>query len=514
MLSIKPTIHLYQPTANIYYKNSYFFNKKLLANSYNHSSTLIPNKSFFSSRATRQQLEVIPNLPIIDLLERAVKEKEILPDLSNTALVGTQRMLKTTGSLLVGLHELGIPYENMYFTRKGYTSSAVVEKELKKRKIHLLPSKIPSNLDYYHETFSKSIQHLWTYFQKDIKAKKINRLIILDEDGYCLRMMPRDIMFEYPIAGIEQSLNYQSTRFLFPLIQVASSIYKYIEVQSTIKYILNKIINSSKLLNIKPNLTIGVLSNSYLGAELVKSFFLSRGYRVLSYDGDTNFFSKIPAAEDNFIRVTHPAQLIANANLVFGYSGKDTLKDIDIRQFVENDIVFINCSSSEQEFKTPLKTIIDGLSLNPLSNIRCRSKSGHNITFFYGGYPVNLDKKHPSIEPDNDVQITTGLLFAACIQGIISANSPVADSGKTINGCIRYMLNPYAQQLVLQECLPQINTNAAYDKELLEYFNNIEWIKNNSGGTFNSLDPLNGIFLELKQSIHQATYDPQISLLK
>lgn len=456
------------------------------------------NSNFFN---TKHRSYPIPRLPVIDAMVETVKRQKDFPDLSNTAFVGVQHMLETTVTLFDALMELGVKPHNMYFATKPYTNSPAINKEVKKREINLMPTRTPKMPGYYQEAFYESITNMWNYYQKDTKNKKIDRLIILDEGGLCLETIPRDLVFDYPIAGIEQTragFYQQLNRRMFPIIDVATSaIKKHIESPYIVKSVLNKVREILKQLNLKQNAVIGIIGNGNIGTNMAK-YFLEQGFKVYVYDENEAAFANLPSTDRKFVRVSNPAELIANVHCVFGCTGKDTLENIDVLEIVENDITFVSCSSGDKEFRSPLRNIAQKsvVHIDPLSDIYCRSNHGHNIMFFYGGYPANFQGKKPVVVPSKDIQITRAALFGACIQAITCATGLIAD-GITINRAARYALDPYLQRYILTKWLAE-HPSIEHPKELLENFNIIEWIKNNSGGEFHE----NSFFYECFSNIN------------
>lgn len=79
--------------------------------------------------------------------------------------------------------------------------------------------------------------------------------------------------------------------------------------------------------------------------------------------------------------------------------------------------------------------------------------------------------------PDNDIQLTRGLLLGGVLQAILHLNQNANQKFK------QYMLNPKIQKSIICELV----TNQKYlfpDKLPVIKFSNEEWIKNNSDGEY------------------------------
>lgn len=160
------------------------------------------------------------------------------------------------------------------------------------------------------------------------------------------------------------------------------------------------------------------------------------------------------------------------------------IKDIDMFEIIYKDTTFISCTSEDKEFLSLLERIGEEtkrLYFEPMSDIACLSNKGAKISIVKSGFPINFDKSPYSV-PSKDIELTRALLLGACIQAILTASRPI-DDGFTINQLNRHMLNPHIQQWVLRDWL-KYQPLQRYPQELLNYFNNLEWVIANSGGDY------------------------------
>lgn len=306
------------------------------------------SQRFFSSKTKGYP---IPKLQLIDdMVEVASNHK--LPNLSNTAFIGVQHMLETTVTLFDGLIKLGVKAQNMYFTGKCYSSAPAIEAEVQRRKIHLIPAGIPEKPGQYHEYARDNLRKMWKFFVDDIKRKKIERLIILDEGGRCLETMPENITFEYAIASIEQTraglYSKVINQRLFPLIDVASSAAKkYLESKLIATAVLDKVNKALAKLNLPDDTVCGIVGNGAIGYALAE-YLLAKGYKVVVYDQSEAAFRGL--FNKNFYRVESIKQVIVNAQYIFSCTGKDISQELDILNLASSDKIFISCSSEDKEF--------------------------------------------------------------------------------------------------------------------------------------------------------------------
>lgn len=450
-----------------------------------------------------QQPKII-RLSVIEDILASVK-KEDLPNLSKTVVVGVQHMLNTTPTLLEAMHRLGVPYENMYFGDKCYSSNPESEKIVSQLGVNLTQAFTPVIIGHYLETTRRTIKKIWNQVEIDLKenGKEVDRIIILDEGGRCIEYMPKALRFELPIAALEQTqagLNSKTLENIpFPLIEVASSAAKKrLESPLIANAVLSKLKKLLPKLKLDKNTVCGIIGNGAIGSAVAKHL-LSEGYKVAVYDGHENAFHDIE--NPFFFRLDSISSIITNAKYIFGCTGNDSLKDIAVFTLAKDDTTFVNCTPEVKEFESLLKRIAQSdnyIENDPLEDVIFKMQSGNMLTIKGGGFPINFDRSPESV-PANDIQLTRGLLLTGFIQACLAATKPVND-GKTINRVSRYMIDPYAQKFIVNRW-KQSQPAGRYKQELLDLFNNEAWIAENSGGRVQlinlknwfSNDPINQI---------------------
>lgn len=425
----------------------------------------------------------VPHLPLIDEMVSIAQRHPI--DLSHTVFIGVQHMLETTVTLFDGLIKLGVKPHNMFFTGKCYSSSSIIEEEVRNRGIHLVPATIPYKPGHFQDSFRAQVIQMWSICVDKIRRRGIDRVIILDDGGRCLENMPQFMRYEFPIAGIEQTrgglYNHVLETLPFPLVEVATSVVKKeLEAPRIAEAVLRKVKQILPELKLDSDAVCGVIGNGAIGNAVAK-YLLSKNYKVTVFDendGSFNFVNK------NLYRLHSARDVIAGSRYIFGCTGKDVTEGIDVFSLAKSDQVFISCTSEDKEFLSLLKDISNRSPLfigDLMSTFTCQGDTNTKITMISGGFPINFDRK-PWNVPAKDIAVTQALLLGGCLQAITCATKP-KDDGRTINVPSRQLLDPFLQRFVVDRW---IKTQPAdrYNKNHLDCFNNIEWVIKNSGGTY------------------------------
>lgn len=450
----------------------------------------------------------IPTLKLLDDMVTFFKFSNNFPDFSNTIFVGVQHILETTVTLFDALIELGVKPENMYFSGKCYSTSPVIAQQIRKRKINLMEDNKPEEIGQYEKYCRRGIAKMWAIVVNDLKNRNIDQIVVLDEGGRCLEMMPEFVRFEYKIGAIEQTRAglytnaVDSNQLIFPLIEVASCVVKKtLEPPLIAAAVISRLENL--LLKLKPNpetTFFGIVGNGAIGNGLCK-YLLSNGYKVICYDESEAAFKDI--SDKSFYRVETIPSVIANSNIILGCTGKDITEGLDIFSMVQKDKIFVSCTSEDKEFRSLLRKIgqDNSIDIEVLSDIVCLSKNKNKITVLQGGFPFNFDR-NPWNVPAKDIEVTQGLLLGACIQAVTCATKPIHD-GKTINRGTRQTLNPLIQSYVALHWLSRRPKNE-YPANYHELFKILEWIQKNSGGEYYENNFLNQCFQIVSNNDHQA----------
>lgn len=445
------------------------------------------HKRFFSATKERGNFE-LPELHILEEIASSLSSKQNnMLDMSTTGLIGVQHMLPSTASLFNAISKyLKIPKENMFFSGKFYSSCPEVEDYIRKSGIQLMPTKAPKKHSMYEEYIEEKMADMWDKFIFHLENNpNIDKILILDEGGHCLKMMPKHLQYDYKISAIEQ------TRFglydmdggsqLFPLIDVARSAAKRkLESPLIAAAITLRVSDIIKNLKIHKKSVCGVIGNGAVGSAVAK-YLLSQGYKVIVYDESDSSFHGIHNSA--FYRVTSVKKVILTSDIVFGCTGRDISKDNDIVSCVKSSITLVNCTSQNIEFlemlkkatsdKYLVKTIGDNMS--QLQYV----EGSKEINILEDGFPINFDRT-PKSDPVEDMELTRCLLYCAVAQASFLAKKPIGD-GITPNDSYIQMLDPNLQKLIVEKWIENQPKNR-YSTEEIKCFNDIKWIEGNSGG--------------------------------
>lgn len=461
------------------------------ANKSRHNKTLVRrqgSKFFPTKKPSFDYSNQIPTLPI---LGNIANQFPLLTYLGkNTALVGVQHMLPTTASLFNGLHQyLGFQKRNLFFCGKFYSSCSFVENYIHNSGIHLMPTKTPQRSSQYKEQMEESIKTMWDKVCVHLKKNpEINRIIILDEGGYCLESIPKFIPYEYEMASVEQTrfgfYNRHIDSALFPTIDVARSAAKRkLESPLIAEAIIRRLNDVIEVLHINQNKIMGVIGNGAIGHALVQHL-LAKGYKVLVYDESESAFHGIN--HRHCYRIDNIENLIASSDIVLSCTGRDISQKADILNSIKNSTTLVSCSSQNIEFFSLIKKITqDGFFLENmdknLSQLVYMGKNNERIGILENGFPINFDRT-PLCDPPKDMALTRALLFSAIVQALLVAKKPI-DGGLTINRKISYMLDPYLQQFTVNQWRGDQPIHR-YNENQIDCFEDINWIKAHSAGEY------------------------------
>jgi S-adenosylhomocysteine hydrolase len=419
-----------------------------------------------------------PGLPILDELSFYCPEqsKKIL---SQTVFVCVQHILMTTGSLFESLIKLGAQPSNIFVLGKCYSTNVKVLNDLHGLGINILAGKTPTVYGTYSFVMDEEIRNLWDI----VKAKKeilpSNNLIIIDDGGGCIKHLPKEVLdYWHFIGGIEQTTSGLKPIDLFKqlLIEVASSSAKrLIESPLIATAISDYVCKMASTMNIDQ---YGIIGYGNIGRAVSKALY-KEGYQVAIHDKNR---LEIP---DDLTSQPDIPTLIRENQFILGCTGVDVIPDPEILSDIPGTKIFASCSSGDYEFNQLLTykkyyARRDGESIDTLSDIKMEYPKGvgTKMTILRGGFPVNFDRVKEA-EPALDIQLTRGLLLGAVIQTTLYFDNPSLLT-QTNN---RKMLDPYIQRKVVSTW----QKTASFEAEYSNNFTDIDWIKNNSGGTYDDI---------------------------
>ncbi len=254
--------------------------------------------------------------------------------------------------LLKSIEMLGVKPNNIYFLGKIYSSSNEVITKIIASEYNYQETSEPYHIGSFSECFKFDIKKLWQMVINDLSHKNIDGLIILDDGGCCISSVPTFIVEKYKVCGIEQTSSglhrIKRNNQNVPVVAVASSAAKQlIESNMIAEATVHKI---SSLFSLYSNkLSCAVVGLGVIGIAVAHKL-MSMGHNVIVYDIDQK---KIKHTDD-FEYATDINSVFTTADYIFGCSGDDITKNLDVSNLTTNKFC-ISCSSHDKEFLTLIK---------------------------------------------------------------------------------------------------------------------------------------------------------------
>jgi S-adenosylhomocysteine hydrolase len=440
------------------------------------------SRSFsLDSRSVGGEDLAVPVLASLDLLSSGSTSLSSIAE--RTCLIGVQHYLPSTISLFQALRSLGFLPHHMLFAGKPYSTVPGVLKKLHLLGVDAKEDKCLDQVGNYHQYTTQKIDALWESCRKKLETDpSIDRIIILDEGGRCLERIPRSLLFKYPIIGIEQTRGGLYSSELpyrpFPIIQVASSAVKR-EFESRIiaASILRKL---DKILSEEnyQKMQYGIIGNGAIG-KAIASHLTKKGCKILVYDQNQEACRSLAEDSCSLMAANSIEAVFRNADCIFGCTGRDITKEVDIFDLV-SDKFLISCSSEDKEFQSALQSVLgfhrSKVLLNPLEDITLLSNSNDKIRILSGGFPINFDRTAICDPPE--IELTRALLLSACIQALATLADVNYQKGDNT-----LMLNPKLQKFSVDHWAHTISL-APQQNILIQSEHFLEWITQHSSGTY------------------------------
>lgn len=337
----------------------------------------------------------------------------------DTALVAVQHMLRQTVDLFRTTAEMGLPVNNIFALGKVYSNSFPVIETLRRMGVTVIDSTVPKPGEF-HRYFQHDIDRLWNVVSESLVHRRIRRILILDDAGYCITNVPAEILQQYPVCAVEQT---SSGIFLleesappFAVISWARAAVK-LEIGGPIfSHSFVDRLNTQFLHGRLHRRRVGILGLGSIGKGIAK-LLLRQGYQVLFYDPDPDL--QIPPTLQNIIgRATTLEEIMLRCDYVVGCTGRNPFYGkwpLDYRPGLK----LLSASGGDQEFGR----IIDDLKDRPDFKVDPETwdvSSDHGpsgpIQIAYLGYPYNFVSRGPDAVPARIVQLETGGLLAALVQ--------------------------------------------------------------------------------------------------
>ena len=389
----------------------------------------------------------IIHLPLLDELAKKFESLQSSVDLhlEKTLLVCVQHLLPTTISLFFYLNRLGLDFGDIYVLGKIYSTVPEVRDHIKLLGVHVLDTTYDQYEDFA-QGFTVDVRRLWAWVEMDLAKKdNIERVIVLDDGGRCIRATPaflhNKLGIECKVAVVEQTtagarvLQHMtkdgSLRFPAVLTALAEA-KKQLESRFIAEVSADHLEQLLPIIK-SPNLRFGIIGNGSIGDAMRRKLLsMGLGHKVIVHDLDSIYKSKI---ESDVMCREH---IIMQSDIVFGCTGYDITTDLeDIVSVIRHNVYLVSASSEQIEFASLIKKIkkanasYQAISIanQPMINtnypffgdIAFITPMGYKITIVGGGCPISFDRT-PKCDHPFAFQLTRALLFGSVLEGALLLN--------------------------------------------------------------------------------------------
>lgn len=427
----------------------------------------------------------------------------------DTALVAVQHMLEQTVDLFETIGEMGLRLHNMFALGKVYSNSPPVIQKLRKRGVTVVETTPPEpgKFDQYFEEDTKT---LWQVAAETLERRRIKRILVLDDGGFCITSAPPELLKRYAMCGVEQTslgmFRFEEKPPPFATISWARAAVK-LEIGGPIfsQCLIDRLNNQFFTRGGFRHKQLGVIGLGSIGHAVAK--LASReGRKVLYYD-PRQPLQISPLLRPHLSRAASLEDLMVRCDYVIGCSGRNPFKNkwpIHHRPGIK----LLSASGSDQEFGP----IINDLKAKPDFHVAEDSWDINSalgpcgpIEIAYLGYPYNFVSRAPEAVPTRIVQLETGGLLAALIQARLYLE--LCEEGLARN-CGIHRVSPRAQHFVYEEWLKvmsdmkiDIVQHFGYDPARLRAAQHHFWFANNSEPRAGNYAPLKTLEEEMDQFV-------------
>jgi hypothetical protein len=401
-------------------------------------------------------------------------------ELNKTAAIYIHHALQSSFQLLRAQLQLGLNPKNTFVLNKSYSECKSVVKDIKNLGINYQECSAQVGLGKFSHSFIRDINALW---QKVLtKEEPISNLIVMDHGGHALSFVPAEILKKYDVIGIEKtSAGLKNIRGLpFPIIETAScAAKKFFESPLIAEAVISKLTPFIPVH--KKKLICGVIGYGSIGKAIADKLS-SLKHQVLIYDN--NHIKKNNKSFEHIVTNDLDAAM-ACSDYIFGCTGNDVIKSLDIFRFCSQDKTLISCSSEDKEFLSLIQFIQQEenfkISTDFFGDIHYKNDMGATITILKGGFPINFDKSGESV-PHKDILLTRALVLVSFLQATLFLKDKdfIKQSG-------RYMLDPKLQKFVINAWI-KTQPPGRFKSNLIDKFQDELWIAKNSGGIYKKCD--------------------------
>jgi hypothetical protein len=406
----------------------------------------------------------------------------------DTALIAVQHMLEQTVDLFDTVAGMGVSHQNIFALGKVYSNNNVVIKTLRNRGVTIVDSIMPEpgKFDQY---FEEDCRRLWQVAAEALAKRRIKRILVLDDGGFCITTVPPELLERYSMCGVEQTslgmFLFEEKPPPFTVISWARAAVKQ-EIGGPIfsQCLIDRLNTRLRERRFFQRGQLGLIGMGSIGRAMA-NLAVREGKRVLYYDPRTDL-QICPTLRRYITRVESLAELMMSCDCVIGCSGRNP--------FTNNwplnhkpGIRLLSGSGGDQEFGpiiNYLKTKPDFHIDEDTWDISSQLGPCGPIQIAYLGYPYNFVSRAPEAVPTRIVQLETGGLLAALIEARIYLKS--CEEGVARNNVI-YRVSPKAQRFVYEKWVKAMSTLQvdivklfAYDPAMLSAARREAWFAENS----------------------------------
>jgi len=421
------------------------------------------------------------------LLDRAIAAQLSLDE--DTALVTVQHMLEQTVDLFETIADLGLSHRNIFALGKVYSNSSVVIQTLRKRGVTVVDSTMPEP-GMFDQYFEQDCRRLWQVVAEALARRRIKRILVLDDGGFCITTAPPELLQRYSICGVEQT---SLGMFLFEEKPPPFAVFSWaraavkLEIGGPIfsQCLIDRLTTGLRERRVFQREQLGVIGLGSIGRAMA-NLAAREGKQVLFYD-PRNDLQICPMLRRHITRVESLEELMMRCDCVIGCSGRNPFRN-NWPLNHKPGIRLLSGSGGDQEFGP----IINYLKSRPDFHVDeetwdVTSQLGPcgPIHISYLGYPYNFVSRAPEAVPTRIVQLETGGLLAALIQAHMYLN--LSEKGLARNSGI-HRVSPGAQRFVYEEWLRAMSALKldlvklfGYDRAMLSAAQHQAWFAKNSG---------------------------------
>ena len=370
----------------------------------------------------------------------------------NTALVAVQHMLEQTVDLFETVADIGLSRNNIFALGKLYSNSRPVIETLRKKGVTVVDNTLPEP-GKYDEYFEADVKRLWQVAAEALARRRIKRVLVLDDGGFCITNAPAELLQRYSMCGVEQT---SLGMFLFEEKPPPFAVMAW--ARAAVKLELGGPIFSQCLIErLKTEFfdrrvlrwgQLGVIGLGSIGRAMAR-LTARDGKRVLYYDPRQDIHI-CPLLRRHLTRVESLEELLMRCDCVIGCSGRKPFRNNwPLRH--KPGIKLLSGSGGDQEFGpiiNYLKTKPDFYVDEQTWDISSQMGPSGPIQIAYLGYPYNFVSRAPEAVPTRIVQLETGGLLTALIQASMFLD--LCEKGLTRNTGL-HRVSPKAQHFVYKE---------------------------------------------------------------